>query len=110
MGLLPEISHSLEVSEPTAGHIISAYALGVVIGAPVIAALAARVPRRALLIALMVAFTVGNGASIFATGYWQLVVARFISGLPHGAYFGVACLVAATLAGPDKRAKAVAQV
>ncbi|WP_162525693.1 MFS transporter, partial [Mycobacteroides sp. CBMA 326] len=94
MGLLPNIAHGLGVSEPQAGHVISAYALGVVVGAPVIAALTARASRRLLLIALMIAFTVGNAATVFAPGYGALIVSRFVSGLPHGAYFGVAALVA----------------
>ncbi|AUS31436.1 MFS transporter [Rhodococcus qingshengii] len=110
MGLLPEMATGLGVSEPIAGHVISAYALGVVVGAPLIAALTARVPRRTLLIALMVAFTVGNAASVFAPSYTTLMMARFVAGLPHGAYFGVAALVAAHLAEPGKRAKAVAMV
>ncbi len=110
MGLLPNIAGSLGVSEPTAGHVVSAYALGVVVGAPVIAALTARIPRRALLIALMVAFTIGNLATVLAPSYGMLLVARFVAGLPHGAYFGVAALVAAHLAGPGDRAKAVGQV
>ena len=110
MGLLPEMASGLGVSEPVAGHVISAYALGVVVGAPLIAALTARVPRRTLLIALMVAFTVGNAASDFAPSYTTLMMARFVAGLPHGAYFGVAALVAAHLAEPGKRAKAVAMV
>lgn len=110
MGLLPEMAEGLGVSEPTAGHVISAYALGVVVGAPLIAALTARIPRRTLLIALMIAFTVGNAASVFAPSYTTLMLARFVAGLPHGAYFGVAALVAAHLADPGKRAKAVALV
>ncbi|WP_424809685.1 MFS transporter [Rhodococcus sp. 27YEA15] len=110
MGLLPEMATGLGISEPTAGHVISAYALGVVVGAPLIAALSARVPRRTLLIGLMIAFTVGNAASVFAPSYVTLMLARFVAGLPHGAYFGVAALVAAHLAQPGKRAKAVAQV
>ncbi|MFC1469301.1 MFS transporter [Rhodococcus qingshengii] len=110
MGLLPGMASGLGVSEPVAGHVISAYALGVVVGAPLIAALTARVPRRTLLIALMVAFTVGNAASVFAPSYTTLMMARFVAGLPHGAYFGVAALVAAHLAEPGKRAKAVAMV
>ncbi|WP_336882989.1 MFS transporter [Rhodococcus globerulus] len=110
MGLLPEMATGLGVSEPTAGHVISAYALGVVVGAPLIAALTARIPRRTLLIALMIAFTVGNAASVFAPSYTTLMLARFVAGLPHGAYFGVAALVAAHLAEPGKRAKAVAMV
>jgi DHA1 family inner membrane transport protein len=110
MGLLPNIAADLSVSEPTAGHAVSAYALGVVVGAPVIAALAARVPRKRLLIALMVAFTIGNAATVIAPSFETLVLARFISGLPHGAYFGVASLAAATLAPAGQRAKAVAAV
>lgn len=110
MGLLPEIASGVGIDEPTAGHVISAYALGVVVGAPLIAALTARVPRRTLLIALMVAFTVGNAATVLAPGYPTLMAARFLAGLPHGAYFGVAALVAAHLAEPGRRAKAVANV
>ncbi|WP_246833522.1 MFS transporter [Williamsia sp. 1138] len=110
MGLLPSIAQSLGTTEPTAGHVISAYALGVVVGAPLIAALTARMSRRTLLIALMIAFTVGNAATVFAQSYGMLMFARFIAGLPHGAYFGVASLVAAYLAGPSSRAKAVGQV
>ncbi|MEU1963456.1 MFS transporter [Nocardia sp. NPDC019255] len=110
MGLLPDIASAMRVSEPTAGHAVSAYALGVVIGAPLIAALCARMPRRRLLVALMVAFTVGNAATVLAPSFETLVLARFVSGLPHGAYFGVASLAAATLAPAGQRAKAVAAV
>lgn len=110
MGLLPDIATTLGVSEPTAGHVISAYALGVVVGAPLIAALTARLPRKALLLGLMVVFTLGNLASIFAPTYGTLMAARFVAGLPHGAYFGIAALVAAHLMGPQNRAKAVAHV
>ena len=111
MGLLPEIATGLGVSEPTAGHVISAYALGVVVGAPLIAALTARVPRKVLLVALMVAFTIGNAATVFAPGYGALMAARFVAGLPHGAYFGVAALGPRTsLAPAGKRARAVALV
>ncbi|WP_280242995.1 MFS transporter [Nocardia abscessus] len=110
MGLLPDIASAVHVSEPTAGHAVSAYALGVVIGAPLIAALAARVARKRLLVALMVAFTLGNAATVLAPSFETLVLARFVSGLPHGAYFGVASLAAATLAPVGQRAKAVAAV
>nr|WP_039796177.1 MFS transporter [Nocardia araoensis] len=110
MGLLPDIASAMRVSEPTAGHAVSAYALGVVIGAPLIAALCARMPRKRLLVALMVAFTVGNAATVLAPSFETLVLARFVSGLPHGAYFGVASLAAATLAPVGQRAKAVAAV
>ncbi|MHC9294933.1 MFS transporter [Mycobacterium sp. LTG2003] len=110
MGLLPDIASGFGITEPTAGHVISAYALGVVIGAPVIAALTARLPRKALLVGLMAVFTLGNLASMVAPSYPTLVVARFVAGLPHGAFFGIAALAAAHLMGPQNRAKAVAHV
>ena len=107
MGLLPQISSGVDVSIPTGGHVISAYAVGVVVGAPVLAFLGARLPRRGLLVALMAAFAVGNGLSALATSYEQLMVARFAAGLPHGAYFGVASLVAASMARPSRKGRAV---
>ena len=110
MGLLPDIASSLGVSEPVAGHVISAYALGVVVGAPLIASITARMARRTLLLGLIALFTVGNLASMLAPSYETLIAARFLAGLPHGAYFGVAALVAAHLMGPQNRAKAVAHV
>lgn len=110
MGLLPQISSGVDVSIPTGGHVISAYAVGVVVGAPLLAFLGARLPRRALLVALMVAFALGNGLSALATSYEQLVLARFAAGLPHGAYFGVASLVAASMARPSRKGRAVSQV
>lgn len=110
MGLLPDIASGFGISEPTAGHVISAYALGVVIGAPVIAALTARWPRKTLLLTLMAVFTLGNLASMLAPTYLTLVIARFVTGLPHGAFFGIAALAAAHLMGPQNRAKAVAYV
>jgi MFS transporter, DHA1 family, inner membrane transport protein len=110
MGLLPDIATGLGITEPTAGHVISAYALGVVVGAPLIAALTARIPRKPLLLGLMAVFTLGNLASVFAPSYGTLMAARFVAGLPHGAYFGVAALVAAHLMGQQNRAKAVAHV
>ncbi|CAN7157997.1 MFS transporter [Variovorax sp. LjRoot84] len=110
MGLLPEVARDIATSIPQAGHVISAYALGVVIGAPVLAVLAAGWRRRALLIALMAVFALGNFASALAPGYLSLNLLRFASGLPHGTYFGVAALVAAALAPPDRRARAVGLV
>jgi MFS transporter, DHA1 family, inner membrane transport protein len=110
MGVLPDIAEGLGVSIPSAGHVISVYALGVVVGAPVIAALSAKLPRRALLIGLMAAFLVGNGLTALAPGYGTLLVARFLTGLPHGAYFGVASLVAASLVAPHLRGRAVSSV
>jgi DHA1 family inner membrane transport protein len=110
MSLLPFFARDLRIDEPTAGHAISAYALGVVVGAPVIAVLAAKVARRTLLVALMLMFAVGNGLSALAPTYGWLVAFRFFSGLPHGAYFGVAALVAVSLVPPEKRSQAVARV
>ncbi|KQP38009.1 MFS transporter [Pseudorhodoferax sp. Leaf274] len=110
MGLLPEVAADIGTSIPQAGHVISAYALGVVIGAPVLAVLAAGMGRRALLVALMAVFALGNFASAAAPGYWSLNLLRFAAGLPHGTYFGVAALVAATLAPPGRRAHAVGLV
>jgi DHA1 family inner membrane transport protein len=110
MGLLPQIAQGVHESNPTTGHAISAYALGVVVGAPVLAYYGARFPRRALLIVLMAAFVVGNVATAFASSYHMLLLARFASGLPHGAYFGVASLVATSLAEPGRRGRAVALV
>lgn len=110
MGLLPDIAQGIDVSEPVAGHAISAYALGVVIGAPAFALLGARMPRRLLLILLMVLFAAGNLLSATMNSYLPLLAMRFISGLPHGAYFGVASLVAASIVPHDKRATAVGRV
>jgi DHA1 family inner membrane transport protein len=110
MGLLPDIADGVDVSIPSAGHVISAYAIGVVIGSPVIAALGARLPRRALAMALMTAFVVGNALSALAPGYGSLVLARFVAGLPHGAYFGVASLIAASLVPAHLRGRAVSSV
>src|SRR5215218_3494306 len=110
MGLLPDIAEGVGVDIPSAGHLISAYAVGVVVGAPVIAALSARLPRRALLVGLMTAFLVGNVLTAMAPGYRTLLAARFLSGLPHGAYFGVASLVAASLVAPHLRGRAVSSV
>ncbi len=110
MGLLPYVAGSLKSSIPEMGRMISAYALGVVVGAPAITVLAARAPRRGLLIALMVFFALGNVASAVAPGYAPMLLARFVSGLPHGAYFGVASLVAASMAPPSRRAQAIGRV
>lgn len=110
MGLLPEVAQDIGVTIPQAGHVISAYALGVVIGAPVLAVLAASWGRRALLMALMAVYALGNFASALAPGYASLNALRFVSGLPHGTYFGVAALVAAALAPPGQRARAVGLV
>ena len=119
MGLLPNLaadllpalwSQSHELANARAGWLISAYALGVVVGAPTIAALAARFPRKQLLLACVAVFTVGTVASALLPTFELVLVARFVAALPHGAYFGVAALVAATLMGPGKRGQGVAFV
>ena len=110
MGLLPQVADGVDISIPQAGHLISAYALGVVVGAPVIAIFGAKLPRRALLVWLMAAYGAFNVLSALATSYGVLFVARFLDGLPHGAFFGVASLVAASLAAPGRAGRAVASV
>jgi len=110
MGLLPEVARDIGVTIPQAGHVISSYALGVVIGAPVLAVMAAGWHRRLLLITLMVIFALGNFATALAPGYLSLMLLRFVTGLPHGTYFGVAALVAASLAPSGQRARAVGLV
>ncbi|PZR33440.1 MFS transporter [Caulobacter segnis] len=110
MSLLPYFAKDLGVDAPTAGHAISAYALGVVVGAPIIAVAAARLPRRVILTVLMAVFALGNLLSALAPTFGWMLAFRFFSGLPHGAYFGVAALVAASVSPPDKRARSVAMV
>lgn len=108
MGLLPVIATDLGVSIPSAGLLISAYALGVVLGAPLMTLATGRVPRRALLIGLAGIFTIGNALSALADNYALLMIARIITSLNHGAFFGVGAIVAAGLVPPDRKAGAVA--
>jgi MFS transporter, DHA1 family, inner membrane transport protein len=110
MGVLPQIADGVDVSIPVAGRVISAYALGVVVGAPVLAFFGAKLPRRGLLLALMAAYALFNAASALAPSYGSLMVARFLDGLPHGGYFGVASLVAASMVAPERRGRAIALV
>ncbi|MET0313145.1 MAG: MFS transporter [Hansschlegelia sp.] len=110
MGILPSVAADVGVSIPEAGHMISAYALGVVIGAPILTIAFARAPRRVLLIALMAVFALGNLFSALAGSYVSVVAARFVAGLPHGAYFGVAMLTAASLVPRNRRAQAAGNV
>ena len=110
MALVPYMAHGLGIDEPTAGHVISAYALGVVIGAPLIAVIGAKLARRTQLIALMLLFALGNGLSAIAPSYGWLMGFRFLAGLPHGAYFGIAALVATGLVPPNRRATAIGQI
>jgi len=110
MGLLPEVSTDLGISIPEAGYAISAYAFGVVVGAPLLALAATRHARPAMLIFLMGLYALGHFASALAPGYFSLLLLRFVSGLPHGTYFGIASLVAASLAPSGMRTRAVAYV
>ena len=119
MGLLPNLAADLlpelyasspDTANAQAGWLISAYALGVVVGAPTIAAAAARWPRKQLLLALLAAFTLATIASALLPSFGLVLVARFVAALPHGAYFGIASLVAAELMGPGRRARGVAIV
>ncbi|MBM7471863.1 MFS transporter [Subtercola frigoramans] len=119
LGLLPNLAHDLlpavfaastEQANAQAGLLITAYAAGVVVGAPTIAAVAARWPRKIVLVWLLAAIIVGTLASATLPSFGLVVLARFASGLPHGAYFGIAALVAASLMGPGKRGRGVALV
>ncbi len=108
MGMLPDVAESLQVSIPEAGYLITAYALGVVIGAPLLVVFMNRFSPLKTLIILMGLFTLFNGLSVVAPNYGLLLVSRFISGLPHGAFFGVGSVIASRLADPGKEAQAVA--
>lgn len=110
MGILPDIAKEFGTTIPTAGHLISAYALGVVIGAPILVASASSYPPKKILLALMAVFTVFNAFSAFAPTHSTLFVARLLSGLPHGAFFGVASVVASRLADKGKEAQAISVV
>lgn len=106
MGILPDVAKDLDISIPTAGHFISAYALGVCVGAPVLT-LARKYPLKHILLVLVTLIMVGNICAALAPNYWVLLAARFISGLPHGAYFGVGSIVAERLADKGKGSEAV---
>lgn len=110
MGLLPAFAADLGATVPQAGTAISAYAIGVVVGAPVLAVLGARWPRKHLLLVLAGALAVANVASAFAPTFGTFVVTRFLAGLPHGAYFGTASVLAASLVPRERRPRAIATV
>ncbi|CAM3161972.1 Inner membrane transport protein YdhP [Methylobacterium mesophilicum] len=110
MGMLPLMAGDLGVSIPAAGLVVSAYALGVQVGAPLMTLAAARVPRRRLLVGLMAIFTLGNLLAAIADSYAMLVVARLVTALNHGAFFGIGSVVAAGLVPPERRAAAVASM
>ncbi|XCF05296.1 MFS transporter [Tamlana crocina] len=108
MGILPEVATAFNISIPQAGHFISAYALGVVIGAPTLTGIGSKWPAHKVLLALMLWFTVFNTLSAFANGYYQFLILRFLSGLPHGAFFGIGAVVAGKLSKPGKQAQGIA--
>ncbi|MFD7284537.1 MFS transporter [Streptomyces sp. NPDC059863] len=108
MGLLPNVADDLGTSVPTAGYLVSAYAIGVVVGAPLLTALGSRIPRKRMLLLLMALFVVGNLGSALAPGFGWLLAGRFLAGLPHGAFFGVGAVVAARLVREGRQARAVA--
>jgi DHA1 family inner membrane transport protein len=110
MGLMPDIASNLQLSEPQVGHAISAYALGVMVGAPLLTILGARLLRKQMLLWLMALYFLGNLATAFTPSFESLIAFRFISGLPHGAYFGIAAVVASSMVPANKRAGAVARV
>ncbi|MBC7566194.1 MAG: MFS transporter [Pedobacter sp.] len=107
MGLLPDIAKDLSISIPEAGHLISAYALGVVIGAPLLVVIAGSYPPKKILMVLMLMFTVFNALSAFAPDYDMMFAARLLAGLPHGAFFGVGSVVASRIADKGKEAQSV---
>lgn len=110
MGLLPQVAAGMNVSISEAGHLISAYAAGVVVGAPLLAGATVRFPRRTVLVSLMGVFAAANLLSAIAPEMGSLMVIRFVAGLPHGAFFGAASVAAASMVDPDHRARAVSKV
>ena len=107
MGILPDVAKNLGVSIPEAGHFISAYAVGVCVGAPLMVVVARRRPLRQILLGLALIYTVGNLCASLTSSYWLLIGARFVSGLPHGAFFGVGSIVAERVAEKGRGAEAV---
>ncbi|MDN5689024.1 MAG: MFS transporter, partial [Brachybacterium sp.] len=110
MGLLPHIARELDITVPQAGHAVSFYAIGVVVGAPLITTIAAHMDRKNLLLGLMGLFALGNVASMLAPDATLFNIARFASGLPHGAYLGIGAIVASSLVPPNRRGRAMARV
>ncbi len=104
MGLLPDIANTLQITIPQAGHLIAAYAMGVVIGAPILIGYSVKFPPKKVLLVLMVIFTIFNALSAIAPDYNSMLIIRFLSGLPHGAFFGVGTVVASRMAGKGKEA------
>jgi len=110
MGLLPDIARDMHITIPAAGHLISAYALGVVVGAPLLVMMSSNYPPKKILLALMIIFTAFNTFSAFAPSYLTLLLGRFFAGLPHGAFFGVGSVVASRLADKGKQAQAISMM
>lgn len=108
VGLLPVIAADLAVSLPSAGLLVSLYALGVAIGAPVLTALSSKMPRKALLIGLMALFTVGNLLGAMAPDYYSLMLARVLTGMAHGVFFSIGSTIATSLVPKEKAASAIA--
>jgi len=108
VGLLPDLSHDLHVTIPTAGLLVTGYALGVVIGAPILAIATAKAPRKAALLALIATYAAGNALCALAPTYALLMAARLLTALCHGAFFGIGSIVAAQLVAPEKRGQAIA--
>ena len=109
-GVLPEVAEGLRVSVPAAGYLVTAYALGIAIGGPLLTIATARVPRRTLIVALTVAFVIGQAACALAPGFASMLAFRFATAIAHGAFFGVAMVVAVGLVPPAQRGRAVAVV
>ncbi|MEZ2349727.1 MFS transporter [Caballeronia sp. RCC_10] len=108
MGLLPNVARDLAVSIPAAGMLVSGYALGVTIGAPILAIVTAKMPRKKALMGLIGVFIVGNLLCALAPNYWVLMGARIVTAFCHGAFFGIGSVVAADLVAPNRRAQAIA--
>lgn len=108
MGILPNVAHEFNVSIPQAGHLISAYALGVCVGAPLMVLIARTYPLKKILLALVALYALGNFFTALSPNYWAILTMRFVSGLPHGAFFGVGAIVAEKLADKGKSARAMA--
>lgn len=107
MGLLPDVARSLSVTIPQAGYLVSGYAMGVVIGAPIVAMATASIPRKTALLALMALFTIGNLGCALAPDYWLLMTARVVTAFAHGAFFGIGAVVASNLVPREQRTQAV---
>lgn len=107
MGILPNVAHDLGISIPTAGHFISAYAIGVCVGAPLTVVVARTRPLKQILLGLVAVYLLGNLCAAFSANYWMLLLMRFVSGLPHGAFFGVGSIVAEKVAEKGKESQAV---